>query len=220
MADGDEDVALQRIRHLLDLDDSRDEAQRALAADPLLGPLLVRRPGLRAPGTLDAYETFVRTVVGQQVSVAGARTVTARLVEATGDRLPPALRRHAAELTHTFPRPSVLARLTPDDEALAMPLARARAVITAAGAVVAAGGLPSREGLLALAGIGPWTADYVDLRARRDGDVFLATDLAVRRALERLGCDGSPRAARAIAERWRPYRTTALMHLWTEYLGL
>ncbi|GAB3591836.1 hypothetical protein GCM10027446_11130 [Angustibacter peucedani] len=218
--DHDEPVALQRLQHLLDLGSDVRPAERVLAADPLMAPLVARRPGLRVPGTADPFETLVRTVVGQQVSLAGARTVTGRLVAAAGRRLPTGLRRHAPEVTHLFPTPAAVRRLTPDDDALAMPAARARAVVACAAAVDDAGGLPSREELLALPGIGPWTADYLDLRARRDPDVFLPTDLAVRRALERLGLDGSPAAARATSERWRPYRSTALLHLWSEYLGL
>jgi AraC family transcriptional regulator of adaptative response / DNA-3-methyladenine glycosylase II len=94
-----------------------------------------------------------------------------------------------------------------------MPRARGRALVGLAAAL--ADGLPvERDALLALPGIGPWTAGYVALRALRDPDAFLPSDLGVRHALERLGRDGAPRAAAALAESWRPYRASALQHLW------
>lgn len=234
----DDDVALQRLRHLLDLDADVSPAEVALGADPLTGPLVARRPGLRVPGVLDAFETAVRTVVGQQVSLAGARTVCGRLVRAVGTPLPEPLQGKVPGVTHLFPSPQQLSLLSPDDDALAMPRARARAVVGIAEAFVRAADdaglrargrraavptpvvMPAREELLAVPGVGPWTVDYLDLRVRRDPDVLLATDLAVRRAVERLGADGSPRAVAALAERWRPYRTTALIHLWAHYLDL
>jgi AraC family transcriptional regulator of adaptative response / DNA-3-methyladenine glycosylase II len=217
----DEPVAVERLVRLLDLDRDVAPAERRLGADPVLGPLVARRPGLRVPGELDAFETLVRTIVGQQVSVAGARTVTARLVQAAGTSLPAGLQVHPA-VTHTFPLAPAVAVLDPDGEALAMPRARARAVVAAGRAFAdreVGGSAPSRAELLALPGIGPWTADYLDLRVRRDPDVLMATDLAVRRALEALGVRGSAEVA-AVGETWRPFRSTALMHLWAEYLRL
>jgi 3-methyladenine DNA glycosylase/8-oxoguanine DNA glycosylase len=93
-------------------------------------------------------------------------------------------------------------------------------VVAAARAVVAAGELPGSEDLLALPGVGPWTRDYVKLRCRADPDVFLSGDLAVRRALERLGAATAPAAVASTAQRWTPYRSLALMHLWADYLAL
>lgn len=217
----DEPVAVTRLVRLLDLDRDVDAAERQLGADPLLGPLVSRRPGLRAPAELDAFETLVRTIIGQQVSVAGARTVTAKLVQAAGTALPPALHVHP-DVTHTFPLARTVAELDPDGGALAMPRARARAVVAAGGAFAdraPGGAAPSRAELLALPGVGPWTADYLDLRVRRDPDVLMVTDLAVRRALEALGVRGSAQVA-AVGATWRPFRSTALMHLWAEYLHL
>lgn len=226
----DEPAALQRLRHLLDLDTDVTPAEGTLRADPLIGPLVARRPGLRVPGVLDPFETAVRTVVGQQVSLAGARTVCGRLVRAVGAPLPDSLQGRASGITHLFPSPQQVGRLSPDDDALAMPRVRARAVVGIAEAFARAADerrgtaqrapVPAREQLLAVPGVGPWTVDYLDLRVRRDPDVLLATDLAVRRAVEGLGADGSPRAVAALAERWRPYRTTALIHLWAHYLDL
>jgi AraC family transcriptional regulator, regulatory protein of adaptative response / DNA-3-methyladenine glycosylase II len=250
----DEPQLLQGIAHLLDLDlggglgEGRDPgpgrafgprarghaaAHRALTTDQVLGPLVRRRPGLRVPGTLDPVQTLVRSVIGQQVSVAGARTVTARLVAALGDILPTTLRDVDPVVRQVFPDPWTLAEVDPAGGHLAMPRARARAVVAVAAACLDAGGLdagrldvgrartavlPGRADLLAVAGIGPWTADCVDLRARRDPDVLLDTDLAVRRMVERLA--GPDARVADIGARWRPYRSLALMHLWAEYLGL
>jgi AraC family transcriptional regulator of adaptative response / DNA-3-methyladenine glycosylase II len=174
------------------------------------------------PGELDAFETLARTIIGQQISVAGARTVTARLVHSAGTALPPALQVHPA-VTHTFPAASTVAALGPDDGALAMPRARARAVVAAATAFadLAPGDpVPSRAELLALPGIGPWTADYLDLRVRRDPDVLMAGDLAVRKQLGPPGALAGVAEVAAAGESWRPFRSTALMHLWAEYLQL
>jgi len=100
-----------------------------------------------------------------------------------------------------------------------MPRSRARAVVAAA-ELFAATDLPSREQLLAVPGIGPWTVDYLAVRAGTDRDILLVTDLAVRRAVERLGRDGSPTALRDLGCRWAPYRSLAMLHLWAEYLAL
>lgn len=216
--EADRPDALGRLAHLLGLADDPTPGQQHLSADPWIGPLATARPGLRAPGSVDHGETLVRTVVGQQVSLAGARAVGGRLASAHGERLPGTWTAAHPTLTHVFPAAETLAALGDDDPALAMPRARARAVVRAAGAVVAAGGLPARADLLAVPGIGPWTADYIDLRCRRDPDVFLPTDLAARRALERLGVDG--RQQPSVAAAWAPHRTLALMHLWAEYLSL
>ena len=145
--------------------------------------------------------------------------MTAGLVTAAGEPLADALR--TSGVTHLFPEPEVVASLDPDGGALAMPRARARAVIACAGLFVAsAGDLPRREDLLAVPGIGSWTADYLDLRARRDPDVLLLTDLAVRRQLAALGLSGSPAVLRRATTGWAPHRSTALLHLWAEHLEL
>lgn len=213
----DHTAALQRLRSALDLDGDVEAAERQLTDDGLLRSLVARRPGLRLPGTTDPWETLARTVIGQQVSVAGARTVTAALVRAVGDQLPPDLA--GPGVTHLFPSPAIVAALPPETAALRMPRSRARAVVAAAEAFTRTE-LPTRDQLLALPGVGPWTADYFDARARGDRDVLLATDLAVRRAIERLGHDGSPTAVRALGRRWAPYRSIAMVHLWAEYLAI
>ncbi len=208
--------AVSRCRRLLDLDADSAAIDLTLAADPLLAELVAARPGIRVPGSVDGVEMATKAVIGQQVSVAGARTVAGRLVSAYGK---PLMRPHGA-VTHHFPTADALAALDPGT--LPMPRARARTVVRLA-ASLANGDLDLHPGadrdqvetdLLALPGIGPWTADYLRMRALGDPDSFLPSDLGVRRGLERLGVAGDPRAAAAHAEAWRPWRSYGLMHLW------
>lgn len=207
-----EPAVLQRLRHLMATTASTAEAERHLAVDVVIGASVLARPGLHAAGSADHGETLVRTVVGQQVSLKGARAALGKISAALGEPL----RRPRAGVTTTFPSMAALA--AHDPMLLPMPRARARTVVACAAAVVDERGLPPRQRLLELPGVGPWTADYVDLRCHQDPDVFLPTDLAVRRVLERAGHDGSPRAAAERASAWAPHRSTALMHLWATYL--
>ena len=202
-------VAVERCRRLLDLDADPFAVADALGGDPLLGPLVRKRPGLRVPGAVDGFEIAVRAVLGQQVSVAAARSLAGRIVAAYGTPL--AL--PVGSLTHLFPEASALASAS----SLPVPAARARALRSLASAV-ASGAVSLDRGvdraaayaaLLGLPGIGPWTASYVALRALGDPDAFLPTDLGVRAAL---GPGVDPAVA---AEAWRPWRSYALMHLWT-----
>jgi AraC family transcriptional regulator of adaptative response / DNA-3-methyladenine glycosylase II len=211
-------VAVERCRRLLDLDADPQAVDERLGDDPLLAALVRKRPGLRIPGHVDGAEVAVRAVLGQQVSVAAARTAAARLTQRYGE----ALEQPDGALTHLFPRPEQLAAATPDE--LAMPRARGRALVSLAtalsdGMVDLDRGADRRDvfaALTSLPGIGPWTASYVALRALGDPDVFLPTDLGVRRALDRLGAPSDPQGAAALAERWRPWRSYALLHLWTD----
>ncbi|HEX5224949.1 MAG TPA: AlkA N-terminal domain-containing protein [Solirubrobacteraceae bacterium] len=215
----DLDDAIARTRALLDLDCDPAAVRGALAGDGLLGEHVRARPGLRVPGTVDGAELAVRAVIGQQISVSGARTITARIVQACGEPL----LEPVGSVTHAFPSPAALAALNPD--ALPMPRARRSALLglarALAGGQIVLDALPGAEHegtlreLRALPGIGRWTADYVAMRALRDRDAFLATDLGVRRGLELLGVDGSPRSASERSERWRPFRAYATVHLWT-----
>jgi AraC family transcriptional regulator of adaptative response / DNA-3-methyladenine glycosylase II len=191
----DRRAAIARCRRLLGLDADPAEARVALAADPVLAPLVAARPGLRVPGTVDPVELAVRAIVNQQVSLAGARTVLGRLVSDCGD----ATQFKGARL---FPTPARLARIDPAH--LPMPRARARALVAVCRA--SAAGELDLATLRATPGIGDWTASYFALRALRDPDAFPAGDLAIRRALARLG-DPDP-------ERWRPFRAYAAEHLW------
>jgi AraC family transcriptional regulator, regulatory protein of adaptative response / DNA-3-methyladenine glycosylase II len=213
-------AAVARARHLLNLDADPEAVDGVLAADPLLGDLVARTPGIRVPGAADGFELAVRAVVGQQVSVAGARTVAAGIVRSAGEPI----RTPAAQVTHRFPTPEALAALARRrPAAFAMPASRRR-TIAALAQSVAVGDISIDPGtdpaelqrkLLALPGIGPWTASYIAMRGLADPDAFPATDLGVRRAIARLGAPDDPRAIAAIAEQWRPWRAYAVAHLWT-----
>ncbi len=211
-------AAVQRCRALLDLDSDPEAVADALGADPLLGPVVRSAPGRRVPGHVDGQELAVRAVLGQQVSVTAAATHAARLVAGLGEPLA----HPRGTVTHLFPSMPALAASNPAD--LAMPNSRRRALLALAGALaggelVLDGGADrdeARRRLVALPGIGPWTAAYVAMRALRDPDAFLPTDLGVRRGLERLGEDGRPASAARLAEGWRPYRSSAVMHLWAQ----
>jgi AraC family transcriptional regulator of adaptative response / DNA-3-methyladenine glycosylase II len=202
-------AVVARVRRLLDLDADPVAVDELLGSDPALAPLVAKRPGLRAPGAADGFETAVRTIVGQQISLRGARTVVGRLVADYGE---PAI---AGSEWRSFPTPEALAAADP--ERLPMPRARGRSVVALA-AAFAAGTIALDAGadraalrgqLLALPGVGPWTADYLRMRATCDPDVLLASDLVVRRAAADLGvdlADGRPC--------WQPWRTYATLHLW------
>jgi AraC family transcriptional regulator of adaptative response / DNA-3-methyladenine glycosylase II len=201
----DEDAAGELCRTLLDADADPAAVDAALAADPLLAELVADAPGRRVPGCVDAAEIAVRAVLGQQVSVAAARTQAGRLTERAGEPLP----EPAGAVTHLFPAPEALAAL--DAETLPMPRARGRA-LTAMAAAFADGLDPrDRDAFLALKGIGPWTADYVAMRCG-DRDVLLETDLGVRRGFARIA---DPAHLTRRAEAWRPWRSYAVQHLWS-----
>ena len=209
-------AAIQRSRALLDLDSDPEAVTGALGPDRILGAAVRRSPGRRVPGHVDGHELAVRAVLGQQVSLAAAATLAARLTRDHGEKL----ERPLGGVTHLFPSAAALAEADPAE--LAMPRARGRALLSLAGALArddltldpGADREDARARLLALPGIGPWTAAYVAMRALRDPDAFLPTDLGVRHGLERLGGDGSPAAAERLSEAWRPYRAYAVQHLW------
>jgi AraC family transcriptional regulator, regulatory protein of adaptative response / DNA-3-methyladenine glycosylase II len=213
-------AAVQRCRRLLDLDADPLAVAGTLASDAALAPLVARRPGLRVPGSVDGSELAARAVLGQQVSVAGARILAGRLVALRGDALPDTLAEAGEPLTHLFPVPATLAGLGPGE--IGLPAARYGALVGLARALergeisLDAGADREEAGrrLLTLDGIGPWTASYVAMRALGDPDAFLATDLGVRKALARLGLPKSPRGIGAQAARWRPWRSYAVQHLW------
>ena len=170
---------------LLDLDADPAAVDEHLEQDPDLGPLVRKTPGRRVPGAVAGHELAVKAVIGQQVSVAGARTVAGRLTRSLGRTLP----QPVGSLTHLFPTVEALAEADP--EGLPMPRSCGRALTGLAAAVAAdevdldpgADRARSRAQLLARPGIGPWTADYLVMRALGDPDVFLSTDLGVRHAL-------------------------------------
>jgi AraC family transcriptional regulator, regulatory protein of adaptative response / DNA-3-methyladenine glycosylase II len=213
-------TAVSRCRQLLDLDADPIAVLEALGHDPLLGPLVSADPGRRVPGAADGFELAVRAVIGQQVSVPGARTVAGRLVVAAGEPLPDA----PDGITHLFPTPAALIQLAESQPALfPMPAGRRRALAALAGAVdggtvvIDPGADPGelRSTLMALPGIGPWTAEYVAMRALRDPDAFMPTDLGILRAAQALGLPGDPKHLAQLTERWRPWRSYAMAHLWS-----
>ena len=173
------------------------------------------------PGHVDGAELAVRAVLGQQVTVTGARTLASRLVE----RLGKPLDAPDGGLTHRFPDPGAIAAADLSD--FGVPGARAAALQTICGAI-ADGSLTIdagadrdelRAALVALPGIGPWTAEYVLMRGVGDPDAFLPTDLGVRKGAEALGLESDARALTTHAERWRPWRSYAVMHLWAAYVA-
>jgi AraC family transcriptional regulator of adaptative response / DNA-3-methyladenine glycosylase II len=213
-------TAVARCRQLLDLDADPIAVLEALGGDPLLGPLVIADPGRRVPGAADGFELAVRAVIGQQVSVTGARTVAGRLVAAAGDALPEG--RHG--VTHLFPTPVALIDLAErDPAAFSMPASRRRALVALAHAVedgsvtIDPGTDPQqlRSRLVALPGIGPWTAEYVAMRALRDPDAFMPTDLGILRAARGLGLPEDRGQLAQLTDRWRPWRSYAMAHLWS-----
>ena len=207
-------AAVERCRRVLDLDADPQAIAAVLGRDRLLRAAVRQRPGLRVPGAADPGALAVRAVLGQQVSVAGARTIAGRLVARHGTPL----RVPAAGVTHLFPEPEALAGASL--EGLGLTTARARTVALLA-AAIDRGGIDldggdtdqTSRGLQAIPGIGAWTASYVAMRALHDPDAFPAGDLGLRRAFESLRHDTTPLLEHA--ERWRPWRAYAAMHLWT-----
>lgn len=209
--------AVARLRRLLDLDADPAAVGDVLGADPVLAPSVSAVPGARVPGTVDGAEIVIRAMLGQQVSVAAARTAAGRLATALGEAVGAAQDDEPALL---FPGPSAIAEQV--GETLRGPRRRIDAIRTAA-AALASGDLDVhvgrdpgdlRQELLATPGIGPWTADYVLMRALGDPDVLLVGDLALRKGAATLGMTGGPTELADHAERWRPWRSYAGIHLW------
>ncbi|MFC6238773.1 DNA-3-methyladenine glycosylase 2 family protein [Longivirga aurantiaca] len=206
---------VRRVRRWLDLDADPATVDAALGLDPALAPLVGAHPGLRVPTTVDPWETVVRAVVGQQVSVAAAGTLLARLVAAHGTEV-------AGESgLRAFPRPAAIAALDPA-AITGMPGSRARTLVALAAAVAdgsVALGSPDLDeveaALLAIPGAGPWTTGYVRLRALADPDAFPASDLGLRHAAGALGLPEAARALGAHVSAWSPWRSYAAQHLWT-----
>lgn len=202
--------AVTAVRRLFDLDADAAAIDAALSADVSLNGLVKRRPGLRVPGAVSGFEMAVRAVVGQQISVAGARTLLGRIVERAGRPLST----WQPELSHPFPTPEQL--LSADLDGLGLTKTRVRTLSSVA-AAVAEGRLDLELGadraitkrlLLAEPGIGPWTAEYVALRALADPDAFPGTDLVLQRVVGTAGYK---------PDSWRPWRAYAAIHLWTDY---
>ncbi|WP_222108243.1 AlkA N-terminal domain-containing protein [Streptomyces sp. SAJ15] len=208
-------TAAQRMRRLFDLDADPYAVVARLGADPVLGRLVAARPGLRSPGAADPHELAVRAVLGQQVSVAAGRRLGDALVTAYGQPLCAP----SGTLTHLFPQVAEVAAAELTE--IGMPETR-RATLRALSVALAEGSIRldagadrerTRRDLLALRGIGPWTAGYIRMRALGDPDVLLEGDAAVRAAMRRVG------ASPADADGWRPWRSYAMHHLWNAPRG-
>ncbi len=219
-----DDVA--RVRSLFGADRDWSDARTVLSDDPLLGPAVTRWPSVTVPGAWDRFETAVRVIIGQQVSVRGASTITARLVQRRGKPFRAPLDQSEWSITHQFPTADRLADLDRHDDgsSLGMPGARVGAIAGLAravcdGSVDLSGPTDDvRAALLDLPGIGPWTVEVIAQRALGDPDAFPAGDLGIRQAIGRLmGADSPPStdAAAAAADAWRGHRALAAQYLWT-----
>jgi AraC family transcriptional regulator of adaptative response / DNA-3-methyladenine glycosylase II len=214
---------IARIRRAFDLGADPVAISAALARDPALAPLVAARPGLRVPGAWDGLEIAIRAVLGQQITVAAATTLAARLVATLGTGV--ADRTDVPGLTHTFPSPRriVFEAVAP----LGLPRARAATIAALAAAALADPGLfDARQDLddaiarfRSLPGIGEWTAQYVAMRVLRESDAFLAADVALQRILAIDGKRPGARELLARAEAWRPWRAYAVLHFWTAEAG-
>lgn len=207
-----------RIERLFDTRTDVTRVRAALAGDARLRRAMARRPGLRVPGAWDPFETAVRAIIGQQISVVAAVTVARRLVEAFG--VPwPALPGGA---WRGFPTPAVLATAPLEEVAglrLRAPVVRALAAAVCSGALRLDGAWPLErveQALRSIRGVGPWTASIVALRALGDPDALPAADLGLRRALGRGQRLASAREVERRADRWRPWRGYATLWLWSE----
>jgi AraC family transcriptional regulator, regulatory protein of adaptative response / DNA-3-methyladenine glycosylase II len=210
-------TAIARCRRLLDLDADPEAVIDVLSDDPTLAAVVAKAPGQRIPRTVDEQELAMRVVIGQQVSTKAARTHARRLVEAYGTPVHDA----NGSLTHAFPTAEQLADIDP--AVLAFPTTRQRTFLTLAraladGDVVLDPGCDwnaAREQLLAIRGIGPWTAEVIAMRALGDPDAFPASDLGVIVAARQLGLPDDVKALTDYSSRWRPWRAYATQHLWT-----
>jgi AraC family transcriptional regulator, regulatory protein of adaptative response / DNA-3-methyladenine glycosylase II len=210
-------MAVARCRRLLDLDADPLAIAEALGHDEVIGGLVRGRPGLRVPGCVDGDELALRTVLGQRASLRAARTQTARVVETFGTTL----RQPLGTVTHLFPAAAILADADP--KALAG-LGQRRDALQTLAARLANGDVRIDPGsdpsealtrVLAIPGIGSWTAAHVAMRGFHDPDAFPHGDAGLRRALRALGHPDDPRSFTALQQRWRPWRAYAALQLWT-----
>ena len=211
---------IARVRRVFDLAADPDRIGAHLSLDPMLAPLVSARPGLRVPGAWDGFELAVRAIFGQQITVPAATRLLGRLVLAHGTALS-GTTRDSEGLSHLFPSPKRIAAA--DIAALGMPKARAMAVTSLARAIAAEPAIFGRSASLEetiaklrlLPGIGEWTAQYIAMRELREPDAFPAADIGLLRAMAAAdGARPSPAEMLARAERWRPWRAYAALHLW------
>ena len=211
---------IARLRRVFDLAADPDMIGAHLAQDVLLAPLVGARPGLRVPGAWDGFELAMRAICGQQITVVAATRLLGWIVEMHGAPLDRSIR-DSEGLTHVFPSPMAIA--SADPASFAVPGARARALIALAQAISADPAIFSRGASLeqaitklrALPGIGEWTAQYIAMRELREPDAFPAADVGLLRAMaDPNGRRPSAEEVLARAERWRPWRAYAALHLW------
>ena len=204
-------AAIGRMRRLFDLDADPVAVAEYFATHPVLGPLSEKTPGLRSPGAADAEEMAIRAVLGQQITVAAARRLAGTLVAARGVPLP----EPSGGLTHVFPGAQTLAEA--DFAELGMPESRKQTLRTISGALAdgsvrldpGADREQAQRELLALRGIGPWTAGYLRMRALSDPDVVLSGDIVIKSAMTKAGLD------RADVESWHPWASYAIHYFWS-----
>ena len=207
---------VERARRLFDLGADPAPIAEHLSRSPALAARVAAMPGLRVPGAWDGFELAVRAILGQQVTVQGATTLAGRVVERFGTPLATP----SGALTHRFPHASVLAEA--NLSTIGLPRARAAALRNMATAVAsgvfrfdAALGLDEAvERLCAIPGIGPWTANYIAMRALAEPDAFPESDLGLRHALGHDSAPASVAEVREHAEHWRPWRSYAALYLW------
>ncbi|WP_339512424.1 DNA-3-methyladenine glycosylase family protein [Pseudomonas sp. RL_15y_Pfl2_60] len=211
---------IPRVRRMFDLDADPLAISQHFSADPYVAELVKRNPGLRLPTAFDPFEQAVRAIVGQQVTVKAAVTVTGRLVSRLGE---PLTGTNPAGIERLFPLPQAIAEA--DLDGIGMPGKRVQTLQYFAGQIASGelqlnmqqGYLALVEKLCALPGIGPWTAEYIALRAFGEPDAFPASDLGLLKAPV-WGEQGiSAKQLHAHAEAWRPWRAYAAAHLWQNY---
>jgi len=211
---------IARVRRVFDLAADPVAIGAHLSQDPILAPLVAARPGLRVPGAWDGFEVAVRAVLGQQITVPAATRLAGNLVALHGGRIADSAALELG-LTHLFPTPLQLAGA--DLAALGTPKARRAALSSLAAAIVADplifGARRSLDEavsqLRSLPGIGEWTAQYIAMRELREPDAFPAADIGLMRAMnDGSGVRPSPAELLVHAERWRPWRAYAALHLW------
>lgn len=208
--------AVSRLRRLFDLDADPAAVDEVLGADPALAPSVAAIPGIRVPGSVDGAELVLRALLGQQVTVAAARTAAAKLTAALGEQLADP----DGELTTLFPTPTAVAEHAP--ELIGGPRRRLDTIVAVCRALadgeldvhVGADPVELDRSLRAMPGIGPWTAGYVALRVLGATDVLLTTDVAVRKGAAALGLPDTADALTARSAAWAPWRSYAGMHLW------
>lgn len=230
---GNEIVA--RVARMFDVAADCAAIDTHLARDPWLSPLVAATPGLRVPGAWSAFEIAVRAIVGQQVSVKAATTILGRLVERLGVAIEasgsgfvaraPTAAASASRAVRLFPAPAALAEA--DLTGIGMPGKRVAALQGFARALADerlalddphADRVALREALLALPGIGPWTVEYIAMRALRDPDAWPGTDLVLAQSIVmRDAALAKASQQRARSDAWRPFRAYAALHLWTDF---